>query len=211
MTDETSKKQRPSADETRKSILSAALELFAKQGFSGTSISDLAGRSGSNPSLIYHHFENKEGLWHTVIVNILQQHFSLELLENFERFDDYKDFVNEMVRNFFHFFDTHKDVCRMLQWQALEDTELKHIRLEDSLERVEKWRAALHYFQKQGQLRDDIDADMILRISNNLTTSYFMSSYPALASLDHAADEDSKQQYLEIIIGMLVCHLAVHK
>jgi len=40
----------------------AALELFGKDGFDGTSVRDLADRAGVTPGLVKHHFGSKEGL-----------------------------------------------------------------------------------------------------------------------------------------------------
>jgi AcrR family transcriptional regulator len=58
-----SKQQRTVADTTRKKILDAARKLFVKNGFAGTSISDIAGLAKINQSLIYHHFRDKQELW----------------------------------------------------------------------------------------------------------------------------------------------------
>ncbi len=44
------------ARETRRDILNAALDLFAKNGYSGTSIRDLAAAVGVRESALYHHF-----------------------------------------------------------------------------------------------------------------------------------------------------------
>jgi len=43
-------------------ILSAALELFAKDGFTATSTSKVAKLAGVSEGLIFRHFENKQGL-----------------------------------------------------------------------------------------------------------------------------------------------------
>lgn len=43
-------------------ILLAALELFAKEGYNGTSTSKVAKAAGVSEGLIFRHFQNKEGL-----------------------------------------------------------------------------------------------------------------------------------------------------
>lgn len=52
---------------TRARVISAASELFATRGFSGTSISAIRAASGVLPSSIYWEFGNKEGLLSAVL------------------------------------------------------------------------------------------------------------------------------------------------
>lgn len=47
----------------REEIIRAAVELFWRYGYAGTSIRDIAGTVGVSVSSIYHYFENKEELW----------------------------------------------------------------------------------------------------------------------------------------------------
>jgi AcrR family transcriptional regulator len=44
---------------TKKRILEIAAELFAKQGYTGTSIVDIAQRLGTTPAALYYHFASK--------------------------------------------------------------------------------------------------------------------------------------------------------
>lgn len=52
---------------TREQILGAAAELFAAQGFPGTSIRQVAERAGANSALIYYYFGSKAELFHEVV------------------------------------------------------------------------------------------------------------------------------------------------
>ncbi|GAB4243105.1 MAG: hypothetical protein Tsb0034_20830 [Ekhidna sp.] len=53
--------------ERQEKILHAALELFAEEGFKGTSTSKVAKRAGVSEGLIFRHFTNKEGLLEAII------------------------------------------------------------------------------------------------------------------------------------------------
>src|SRR6202171_4473024 len=50
----------------RRQILAAASELFARNGFEGTSIRDIAAASGVLSGSLYYHFASKEDLLFTV-------------------------------------------------------------------------------------------------------------------------------------------------
>ena len=53
--------------EKQEKILLAALELFARDGFSTTSTSKVAALAGVSEGLIFRHFKNKEGLLDAII------------------------------------------------------------------------------------------------------------------------------------------------
>lgn len=52
---------------TRDRILEAALDLFARQGFAGTSVRQLARAVGMRESSLYNHFPGKEAIYHALI------------------------------------------------------------------------------------------------------------------------------------------------
>jgi AcrR family transcriptional regulator len=46
-------------DDTRQRILAIARDLFGRQGYTGTTISDIAGRLGTTTAALYYHFRSK--------------------------------------------------------------------------------------------------------------------------------------------------------
>ena len=53
--------------EKQQKILTAALHLFAKQGYASTSTSKVAKEAGVSEGLIFRHFENKDGLLQAIL------------------------------------------------------------------------------------------------------------------------------------------------
>ncbi|MBK5103295.1 MAG: TetR/AcrR family transcriptional regulator [Burkholderiales bacterium] len=53
----------PASDERRRQILLGAAELFVRHGYGGTSIRDIAQRTGLLPGSVYHYFPAKEDLF----------------------------------------------------------------------------------------------------------------------------------------------------
>lgn len=47
---------------TRRSLLEAAAQLFAEQGYAGTSVNDISARSGRTSGAVYFHYASKEGI-----------------------------------------------------------------------------------------------------------------------------------------------------
>jgi AcrR family transcriptional regulator len=53
--------------DAREAILTAATDLFARQGLEGTSIKAIGAAAGVNPALLYYYFTDKVALYHAVI------------------------------------------------------------------------------------------------------------------------------------------------
>ena len=59
--------QSPDYDKRRDSILRVAARLYARQGFNGASVADLAKACRTSKSLIYHYFPAKDDILHQVM------------------------------------------------------------------------------------------------------------------------------------------------
>jgi AcrR family transcriptional regulator len=55
------------SEKSRNAILKAALDLFSRQGYRGTSIREIAKRAGVSTGNVYHHFADKETIFQTVL------------------------------------------------------------------------------------------------------------------------------------------------
>ena len=54
-------------NETHRTIMRVAQQLFATKGFNGTSMNDIVKESGVSKGAIYNHFESKEFLFLTLL------------------------------------------------------------------------------------------------------------------------------------------------
>ena len=59
--------QSPDYDRRRDGIVGAAAELYAKRGFLGASVADLAKACGTSKALIYHYFPSKDDILYEVM------------------------------------------------------------------------------------------------------------------------------------------------
>jgi AcrR family transcriptional regulator len=65
--------QSPDYDKRRENILRAAARLYARRGFQGASVADLAKACKASKSLIYHYFPSKEDILHEVMTAHLDE------------------------------------------------------------------------------------------------------------------------------------------
>ncbi len=72
---------RVSAEDRRQQILEVATELFARQGYEGTTTRQIAQRARVNEAIIFRHFPSKEELYWAVIENQCQRRGARASLE----------------------------------------------------------------------------------------------------------------------------------
>ena len=66
------------AKDTKERILSAALEMFSKNGYTGTNVRELTASLGLVKSSMYKHFKSKEEIWNTLLDEMISyygEHF----------------------------------------------------------------------------------------------------------------------------------------
>jgi AcrR family transcriptional regulator len=84
-------------ENTRRSLIASALELFERQGFDRTSVQEIADRAQLTKGAFYHHFESKDDLLRTIQEEYLEA--QLAAIRKIEAgSDDPKTRVAELIR-----------------------------------------------------------------------------------------------------------------
>lgn len=189
-------KNRPSADPTRGRILQAARKLFVKQGFAATSISQIAKKANINQSLIYHHFGSKQQLWKAVKAYLLKKEEPTPIV--FDTTAGLKVFLEQVLRHRFDIYLHNPDLSRMVAWQRLE-TSSKDL-IGNPYLGPEQWREPIIELQKSGELRSDLDPDVVITIIISIIPGAFIASNPLLAENNKYKSEECFQQILSCLL-----------
>ncbi|MGJ3243328.1 MAG: TetR/AcrR family transcriptional regulator [Opitutales bacterium] len=94
---------------TPEKILSAALQEFARSGYSGARVDRIGNRAGVNKQLIYYYFKNKSGLYREVFRRV-RQDLQAAVADQPENLAD----------NFLYWMDYHyrnPDNLKLLEWE----------------------------------------------------------------------------------------------
>lgn len=75
------------ADQTRASILEAALAEFADKGLAGARVDEIAKKTSTSKHMIYYYFGSKEGLYRAVLENAYQNFRLAEEAVDYDRLD----------------------------------------------------------------------------------------------------------------------------
>jgi AcrR family transcriptional regulator len=111
----------------RQEILSAAIELFAKKGFRGTTTRDLATQADVNEAIIFRHFNTKEELYSAILQHKVGEPSSEARFEELERLakeDDDEKFFTALGHAFMERHEKDTTFLRLLLFSALEGHQL---------------------------------------------------------------------------------------
>jgi AcrR family transcriptional regulator len=103
--------------ERREQIIDAATHAFARSGFSGTSLDDVAGEAGISRVILYRHFESKNDLYRAVL-----DQCSARLLEQVG-----DDFDGDTIPSLLLAASAHPDGFRLLFRYAAREPEFRHV------------------------------------------------------------------------------------
>lgn len=181
------------AFKTRKKILKAACSLFVKNGFDGVSISEIAKKAGINQSLIYHYYDSKEELWKKV-KSYLAESCIKPNEAKLHADKGLKHVLEQIVHTRFEFYEKNPEIMRMMGWQRLENTRDKLAG--GTFFSPDTWKEAFLQLQKKGQIRKEIDLDMmILFITSVIAGALTEDHQKKLTVPEH------KSLYLDMIVN----------
>lgn len=161
------------AEKARLNILNVARTLFARQGFSGTSIAALAKAAEINQSLIYHYFKNKEDLWRQVKQELIAPLVEEEFLNEAPPIKTVDELIEHLIVMRFQIYSKNPDLMRMLLWQALEE---EGINIGGTSDRwFNSWLDAVARLQKQKVINSRLSPKEILMLFNCIIWAPFFS------------------------------------
>jgi AcrR family transcriptional regulator len=119
-------------DTTRQTIIDSALELFTSKGYHGSSVRDIAEKSGLVVAAIYNHFPDKEAIFVSVLNNWHPLIRILPLLESAEntRVDA---FLRSVGLNLLAEFREHPEISSIIFIELLEFNSQHMLNLSENL------------------------------------------------------------------------------
>jgi AcrR family transcriptional regulator len=154
--------------EKKERILIAALELFAQEGFKGTSTSKVAKKAGVSEGLIFRHFENKEGLLEAIIQEGEER--AKVLFADIVMEPDPKEVIRKTLEMAHKMIEDKANAeFWKLQYKIKWEMEIYG---EHKMEPLEI--ALANAFKKLGHTHPDLEARYLLVNMDGLATRYFL-------------------------------------
>jgi AcrR family transcriptional regulator len=153
-------------DNTKGCLIKSARTLFAKLGFTGTSVKQIADEAQVNVSLVSYHFGGKEGLYKACLDHDISDmiDFFDKYIANFSSKEEYKLklklFVDNIVTKGLENNDVSCIINRDIEMDPI-DTHVFEVFKKTIVPMFERLIVFINKGQKAGYLRSDIPANQI--------------------------------------------------
>jgi TetR/AcrR family transcriptional regulator len=149
-------KLRKKGKKTREKIFKVATKLFAKYGFAGTSMDDIADRVGIRKASLYHHFSSKQEIYEELIERVFSEVIRIFQV-SFSSGDILKDAEN-FVSKIMNFILQNEDYVKILLRELLdENLPVKKFALEYVPKILSFGSEILERGRKEGLFKEDVD------------------------------------------------------
>lgn len=105
----------------RSRILQTAVSIFARQGFNGSSVDQIAKAANVPKSLIYYHFKNKDAMLDALMETCLAQYG--QILENavdYSESSGTEDLLTRIRTVYWKFLEENEDAIRVISMESLK-------------------------------------------------------------------------------------------
>lgn len=162
----------------KRNSLLAALDLFAKYGYDGTSTAQVAAAAGVSQATIFKYFKTKQDLLKAIIKPVLENFFPVyrdDLLAELRRYNSLEELVHFLVRDWYRFMVENGDAAMILLTEVFTNEEVRKLFIvavnnpEHSL--VQGLNQAL---QQTGEVRPELDAAAVVRTIIGQLAVYFL-------------------------------------
>jgi len=194
----------------KKRVLQAALKLFSKQGYDGTSTAQIAEESQMSQATIFKYFKSKDDLLMFIVEPIVEhvlpiyiQDFAKDVQANTA---DLEKLIKFIVHNRYQFLIQNKEAAMILISQVLVNDKIKEL----LLKQVSRMKPIFikniwSPLQATGQIRADIDIMQFIRLTVGQLGFYFLQTQRIIGPRD--AEETEKD--LQVIARSII--LAIRK
>ena len=165
----------------KKQVLKAAINLFSKQGYDGTSTSQIAEASGMSQATIFKYYKSKEDLL-LVILEPLIEHllptYGKEFAQKLSKQDkNLASMIHFIVQDRYHFLVQNKDAAMILVSQLLINQQIKDKVLQKIADVKDIFEQNIWLpLQATNELRDDLDELGFLRLVVSQIIFYFIQT-----------------------------------
>jgi TetR/AcrR family transcriptional regulator len=166
---------RMNAGDRRRQLLDAALELFSRKGYGGTTTKEIAAAAGVTEAIIFRHFPSKQALYTAILDAKTEECGHLEWLAEIQGCMERKDdagVLRTLMSKILESYRTDARIERILLFAALEGHELGlayHRKF--AVPVFELLRDYIAGRQKEGALRD-YDAGTVIAAVAGMAQNY---------------------------------------
>ena len=173
-------------------ILPAALHVFSRKGFKGTTMADVADQAGLPKGNLFYYFSSKQALYQTVLEHILEDWMTP--LDSLHASADPREALEQYVRQKMAFSFEHADASRLFAGEMLQGAQSLRGALTGMLkQRVAEKVEVLKGWIVQGQLRA-LDCEHFFFTLWSMTQTYADFAVQVEAVLGQCIKEETARE-----------------
>lgn len=163
----------------KKKTLEAAIILFGKKGYNGTSTLEIAKAAGVSQATVFKYFKTKEDLLSSIIAPIIPKLFS-NFLGRVKNINILEEVIHYIVRDRFRFMKENKEIIKIIFSEVLTNEQLKQ-KIIIGVEEVFKERKLDEFFNSIKQNTPEINKELtlpeIMRAIAGALITYFIQRF----------------------------------
>lgn len=197
---------RLSSDDRRRQLLSHAIALFSRHGFSGTRTKDIAAACGVSEAILFRHFATKEDLYHAILDTHEAAAGNDEFLAEMRRLTERRDdlgFIRCLLAHLLKSFREDTAFHRLMLYAGLEGHSLPsmfHERMGSSM--LEFLRNYVVLRQREGAFRDG-DPDALVMLLASPAIQYASSKYIFGLKAFPGTDQETAEELAKLLVAAL--------
>ena len=196
-------------EQSRRRILSAAIDNFAQAGFEATSLGDIAKQAGVKKALVQYHFSTKEQLWQESATQIWgERNRQLEAFITDSNSHQNKTNPQARMRNAFVAVVEFTRKHPQWLWFMFHEGAVSSERLQwliDSFinDDYTQGQAFVRDYQARGLIRHGSPLQLIHLISGALTYNLLVAPQTLRATQHDLMNEDAISEQVDLLLAML--------
>ena len=175
------RKCKEDAEKTRQAVIESALDVFSEKGFAKATFDEIAARAGFTKGAVYWYFRNKADLVSALIVEYMERK-RMELAENIPSGDTLDDLLEyftlwaNVLKEDVRFSKFHRFIICQMEWsEAVVSRVQKSLSLQKDWH-LEKINQVLVKSKERGEIKEDVDLDMMREIIRSTYIGIVFSS-----------------------------------
>lgn len=156
--------------QSRASIMQAALELFAKKGYGGTSISQIAKEANISKGLMYNYFESKEALLKAIIEEAV--HTGEMIIKSVETTVDPKERLAAMVEQTISIVKSNLHYWKLITSLAFQEDAISGFQELIRFETAQNLKKLEEIFRQMGHSNPKMEAMLFGAILDGMLIHY---------------------------------------
>ena len=149
----------------KKKTIEAAIKLFAKQGYHGTSTLQIAKEAGVSQATVFKYFKTKDDLLYSIIVPVIPKLF-LNFLKRTQNTNSLEELISYVVEDRMVFLKENKDTIKIVYSEILTNENFK-TQLIDSIkitfEKIDFKAILKKYRETNPEINENLSISEIIR------------------------------------------------